>query len=129
MSSHAEPAEPDPGLAAGITETTPLMGPRSHGPQSPEDLRDLEAQKPRAKARYARLSIREGVMNKMRSLAAVTNPKSWDKKIFWERAVMDPLRCLPAVIVGLLLNVLDALSYGEWLPRCVLSCLLTIFKA
>ncbi|RYO80188.1 hypothetical protein DL766_001285 [Monosporascus sp. MC13-8B] len=30
----------------------------------------------------------------------------------WQHAVVEPARCVPAVIVGLLLNILDALSYG-----------------
>ncbi|KAI3328936.1 sulfate transporter family protein [Xylariaceae sp. AK1471] len=102
MSSHAEPAEPSPGLSEGTSEITPLLGPNG----------DLEGQKPRAKASYTRWSIREAAENKMRGLAAVMKLKSWNTKTVWERAIMDPMRCLPAVIVGLLLNVLDALSYG-----------------
>ncbi|TLS28420.1 hypothetical protein PpBr36_00221 [Pyricularia pennisetigena] len=42
----------------------------------------------------------------------VREPKCWDKRAIWQAAVVDPVACLPAVIVGLLLNILDALSYG-----------------
>lgn len=56
----------------------------------------------------------------MRGLGAVVNPKAWNRKTIWENVVMDPLRCLPAVIVGLLLNILDALSYGEFTALIVL---------
>lgn len=49
----------------------------------------------------------------MRGLGVVMNPKTWDKKAIWDKAIISPLHCLPAVIVGLLLNILDALSYGE----------------
>ncbi|KAF4636953.1 hypothetical protein G7Y89_g1131 [Cudoniella acicularis] len=40
------------------------------------------------------------------------NPKSWDKRAIWNNAVVAPVGYLPAVILGLLLNILDALSYG-----------------
>jgi len=38
--------------------------------------------------------------------------KSLDKRIIWEQGIMDPIHRIPAVILGLLLNILDALSYG-----------------
>ncbi|KAM6514061.1 hypothetical protein FALCPG4_015233 [Fusarium falciforme] len=40
------------------------------------------------------------------------NPRRWDRKALWHGAVVAPASCLPAVAVGLLLNILDALSYG-----------------
>ncbi|KAF4123384.1 sulfate permease, SulP family [Geosmithia morbida] len=42
----------------------------------------------------------------------VVNPKRWDSKAIWENLVVAPASCMPAVCVGLLLNILDALSYG-----------------
>ncbi|KAL2129854.1 hypothetical protein VTI74DRAFT_7202 [Chaetomium olivicolor] len=42
----------------------------------------------------------------------IANPKRWDRHAVWENAVVAPVACLPAVVVGLLLNILDALSYG-----------------
>lgn len=39
-------------------------------------------------------------------------PKGWNRRGIWQTVVVDPLSCLPAVVVGLLLNILDALSYG-----------------
>ncbi|CAK7226141.1 hypothetical protein SCUCBS95973_006099 [Sporothrix curviconia] len=41
-----------------------------------------------------------------------THLKCWDRQRLWQNAVVAPVACLPAVIVGLLLNILDALSYG-----------------
>ncbi|KAE8549491.1 hypothetical protein EYB25_008013 [Talaromyces marneffei] len=41
-----------------------------------------------------------------------THPKSWDRHIIWEEGVVRPISLLPAVFLGLLLNILDALSYG-----------------
>lgn len=47
------------------------------------------------------------------SIAKVAaNPKRWDHHALWQNVVVAPVTCLPAVIVGLLLNILDALSYG-----------------
>lgn len=40
------------------------------------------------------------------------NPKSWDRRAIWRQGVVRPVSLLPAVFLGLLLNVLDALSYG-----------------
>ena len=40
------------------------------------------------------------------------SPKSWDRQAIFENAVKKPVGCVPAVVLGLLLNVLDALSYG-----------------
>ncbi|KAJ8129541.1 hypothetical protein O1611_g4090 [Lasiodiplodia mahajangana] len=112
MSSYLQPAEPSSGTSEGTSEITPLLAPKSHRSQSPDDLEDLESQKPQG-TRYTRSSIREEAGRRIRSLGAVMNPKAWDKKAIWENAVMNPARCLPAVIVGLLLNILDALSYGN----------------
>ncbi|KAK0659853.1 Uncharacterized protein DIS24_g3794 [Lasiodiplodia hormozganensis] len=41
-----------------------------------------------------------------------TNPKSWDREAIFQAAVVEPVSALPAVFLGLLLNVLDGLSYG-----------------
>ncbi|KAI1757121.1 sulfate transporter family-domain-containing protein [Xylaria castorea] len=114
MSLNAEPAESaelSPGASEGASEITPLLGPKSHRSRSPVDLEDLENQKPQ-NMRYIRSSITEAARERIRGLGVVMNPKAWDKKAIWDKAVISPLRCLPAVIVGLLLNVLDALSYG-----------------
>lgn len=40
------------------------------------------------------------------------NPKSWDRRTVWEKGIVHPVSLLPAVLLGLLLNILDALSYG-----------------
>ncbi|KAI0858493.1 sulfate transporter family-domain-containing protein [Xylaria cubensis] len=106
-----EPAERSPGTSEGTSEITPLLRPKSHRSQSPVDLEDLENQKPQS-TRRIRSSLTEAARNRIRGLGVVMNPKSWDKKAIWNKAVINPLHCLPAVIVGLLLNVLDALSYG-----------------
>lgn len=42
---------------------------------------------------------------------ANSSPKVWNGKSLLQ-AILVPVRCLPAVFVGLILNILDALSYG-----------------
>ncbi|KAK2760810.1 hypothetical protein FQN54_002048 [Arachnomyces sp. PD_36] len=42
----------------------------------------------------------------------ITDPKSWDRRTIWRDGVVYPVSLLPAVLLGLLLNILDALSYG-----------------
>lgn len=45
-------------------------------------------------------------------VALAVNHRRWDRKALWHGAVVMPVFCLPAMAVGLLLNMLDALSYG-----------------
>lgn len=47
-----------------------------------------------------------------RFLQLATHPKSWDRKVIWYKVVSEPASHLPAVVLGCLLNILDALSYG-----------------
>lgn len=44
---------------------------------------------------------------------SVATPKSWDKRDLWVHGIREPASYIPCVILGLLLNILDALSYGE----------------
>lgn len=44
--------------------------------------------------------------------ACFSQHKSWDKRSIWQQGVVYPASLLPAVLLGLLLNILDALSYG-----------------
>jgi len=53
----------------------------------------------------------------------VLNPKSWDMRAIGRTVVLRPASMLPAVFLGLLLNLLDALSYGIIL--CVASSVST----
>ncbi|EER39692.1 sulfate transporter [Histoplasma capsulatum H143] len=40
------------------------------------------------------------------------NPQAWDRRVIWRKGIVYPIALLPAVFLGLLLNILDALSYG-----------------
>ncbi|PYI12411.1 sulfate transporter family protein [Aspergillus sclerotiicarbonarius CBS 121057] len=42
----------------------------------------------------------------------LANSKSWDGQTVWREGIVYPLSLLPSVFLGLLLNILDALSYG-----------------
>ena len=46
------------------------------------------------------------------SFKAFVNPRRWSGKTIWQHGIRSPLSYIPSVILGLLLNVLDALSYG-----------------
>ncbi|KAI1779913.1 sulfate transporter family protein [Hypoxylon cercidicola] len=100
-----------------VSETTPLLRAISRRPESPDtttEVDDIESQKPNPVSpwRTPSVMLREGFHRQIRTIIGVVNPKTWDKRVIWQKAVIDPVHCLPAVIVGLLLNILDALSYG-----------------
>lgn len=46
------------------------------------------------------------------------SPKTLDKRMIWQNTVVKPAGYIPAILLGLLLNILDALSYGM---HCSLS--------
>ncbi|KAI1804078.1 sulfate transporter family protein [Daldinia bambusicola] len=96
-----------------LSETTPLLRRVSHTPEPEDSVTDvdIESQKPKT-ALWGSSSTGNGIRNKIRTVKGMMNPKTWDKRVIWQRTVVDPIHCLPAVIVGLLLNILDALSYG-----------------
>ena len=48
-----------------------------------------------------------------RLVRIVTNPKPWSRKDIWKNGVRHSASLIPSVMLGLLLNVLDALSYGQ----------------
>ncbi|RBR09946.1 uncharacterized protein FIESC28_09666 [Fusarium coffeatum] len=97
--SHAEDA----------TEQTPLLTRiTSNGRRS---YSDLEGQKSQAKSSWFNGFLEVGHRMEERMSVAI-NPKKWDRQALWKNVVLTPTSCLPAVAVGLLLNILDALSYG-----------------
>ncbi|KAJ5138645.1 sulfate transporter [Penicillium bovifimosum] len=56
--------------------------------------------------------ITKGISSVAHYTRTLSNPKSWDKRVIWREAVVYPASLVPAVLLGLLLNILDALSYG-----------------
>ncbi|XDG06485.1 hypothetical protein ABKA04_006100 [Annulohypoxylon sp. FPYF3050] len=107
--SHSSPSN-------GVSENTPLLGVLSRRPDSPDsatEVDDIESQKPKIGQWNSSSGIfAGGIQGTIRSIRGIASPKTWDKKVIFQSVVMDPIHCLPAVVVGLLLNILDALSYG-----------------
>ncbi|KAK0761059.1 hypothetical protein N5P37_006003 [Trichoderma harzianum] len=98
------------------SEYTPLLGRQESGSgaSSSVDL-DIEGQKTQARRRWLRglAEQRQKMEHHLGQIAKVaSSPRSWNRRAIWETTVVEPVSCLPAVAVGLLLNILDALSYG-----------------
>jgi SulP family sulfate permease len=74
------------------------------------EFNDLERQRPRRET--YRQQWRKAMSNKRSCLYTVSHPKTWDPKAIYLEVVVHPISLLPAVFLGLLLNILDALSYG-----------------
>lgn len=110
-----------------MTERAPLLtvlsnqSRRGYGIQngrSHESL-DLEGQKSLRSKSWA-VRIAESFHRKkgqvVHLVRKIRDPKCWDRRVIWHNVVVTPVASLPAVIVGLLLNILDALSYGKDAP-------------
>lgn len=69
---------------------------------------DIECQK-RPEPRKWLVKRAKSIHSLVKSAA---RPKEWDGKRVLHTVVLDPVKTLPAVFVGLILNILDALSYG-----------------
>ncbi|KAK4111977.1 hypothetical protein N656DRAFT_710560 [Canariomyces notabilis] len=118
--------EPRPLLAHRDTgdeasEVSPLLPARSRESRGSYGISnggtgyDVEGQKsPRHTKWLGRAvdSIRRKGVRVVSILPSAESPKHWDRHTLWRNLVVAPIACLPAVIVGLLLNILDALSYG-----------------
>jgi SulP family sulfate permease len=118
VSSSTPPASNQPRKGAA-TETTPLLWASSPDARSEigGDGDDLEGQKAHSKS-GASLDVLAERARRLRKwlrhdASTIANPRQWSPSVVWEKAVVAPASCLPAVAVGLLLNILDALSYGK----------------
>lgn len=111
------------GTAGDASETSPLLttGSREsrgsyglgHGSRQGVDLEGQKSQDPRKWLGKTADSIRDTRGRVVEAAQILSNPKRWDRRALWKNVVVAPVACLPAVVVGLLLNILDALSYGE----------------
>lgn len=52
----------------------------------------------------------------LNAVKSILHRRAWSKRDIWQHGVAEPAGYIPAVLLGLLLNVLDGLSYGRW-PR------------
>lgn len=118
---------PGNGRSPSPSETTPLLNSKPSQPESPStasEFGDIENQKPKKPNtrsflnRYI-LPLGDKTENKLHGFSIMLKPKNWDRKAIWHHTVVEPVRCLPSVIVGLLLNILDALSYGMYIYTLV----------
>ncbi|GAB1200731.1 hypothetical protein APSETT444_010109 [Aspergillus pseudonomiae] len=57
-------------------------------------------------------AFRTALSSCMICFQGLMHPKSWNGRKVWEQGVIYPVSLLPSVFLGLLLNILDALSYG-----------------
>ncbi|KAK3329426.1 sulfate transporter family-domain-containing protein [Apodospora peruviana] len=90
----------------GTTNGTLNGGPWETDPESQKSPTPVAWKSQVADSVRNRRDRAAGVFRKIR------DPKIWDRRALWQNVVVAPVVCMPAVIVGLLLNILDALSYG-----------------
>ena len=102
----------DPSTRAHADEQTPLLPKDTVSFQltADENTNDVEGQSecPDSYGQVVRRAMAKGAA----CARTLMRPKSWDRKAIWRNCFLEPASLLPAVFLGLLLNVLDALSYG-----------------
>ncbi|KAG8533341.1 uncharacterized protein KY384_002124 [Bacidia gigantensis] len=86
------------------SDTSPIYG-------SVQDLESLKAS-PKSCSARGNASMGQFRGRPSQSLRLLANPSKWDRRGIWEKGVRQPLSFVPSIVLGLLLNVLDALSYG-----------------
>lgn len=101
---------PDTRLAHAHERTALLGGDRKSSIQF-GSLNDVERQySGRVGGLRRKLKVTAG---KARSCAyVISHPKTWSPRAIYQEVLVHPASLLPAVFLGLLLNILDALSYG-----------------
>ncbi|ETN46344.1 uncharacterized protein HMPREF1541_00528 [Cyphellophora europaea CBS 101466] len=91
-----------------VNEHTSLLGDRKAS-GAYGDLADVERQH----NERVQVSMWRKPVDKLRTCGYnLVHPKTWSGKAIVRQVVVRPVKLLPAVILGLLLNILDALSYG-----------------
>lgn len=99
-----------------MTETSPLLyqgrlpsyNSAVRDPESNEaDVRHTQGTWDRILHQYPTIRAAGPKLNRI-----ISNPKSWNIRQIAIKVVVQPVSMLPAVFLGLLLNLLDALSYG-----------------
>ncbi|KAL9029799.1 MAG: hypothetical protein Q9196_001999 [Gyalolechia fulgens] len=117
--SGIEPVTVEQAIISQPTERTALLLNKqvygSNNPNADNVDDDIEGQKSRHKITAFRnngevwkTALRHGRSATSRFL----HPKTWNSKAVWEQVLLKPAGYIPPVILGLLLNILDALSYG-----------------
>lgn len=106
----------------GATEVSPLLrrrpsssSTRKYGSDSGDGhAEDVESQRVHRTGTWQKLHHAYPSLHNLvtRTCHTVSNPKSWDVKHAARAAIVKPALVMPAVFLGVLLNLLDALSYG-----------------
>ena len=99
------------GIISQPSERTTILGKRTaYG-----SIKDLEGQQVARSEPTNRTGavLQRSKEHTARIVRVVSNPKSWDRQKVLEYGFRQPASFVPPVILGLLLNVLDALSYGD----------------
>lgn len=99
------------------SERTPLIGKGSHRSRNSHGTNghhDVESHSLKAQPSWPRLrkALAWPGTEGAHIVKVIVNPKQWDRTAIVQKVVKEPLGYLPAVMLGCLLNVLDALSYG-----------------
>ena len=105
------------GVRLDATERTPLLTKdtsfETHHPDWIRGEQDLERQDHSHRTWPKLQNVLSWPRERGTEIARIVlNPKRWNRKAIWQNAVVEPVGYLPAVTLGLLLNILDALSYG-----------------
>jgi SulP family sulfate permease len=82
-----------------------------HPPDDDDDGHDLLAESDLERQGYSGLWSKRAWFQSSQGRIR-TCLKSYDRETIWRYGVVDTVHRIPAVILGLLLNILDALSYG-----------------
>ncbi|MCJ1475596.1 hypothetical protein MMC13_004259 [Lambiella insularis] len=95
-----------------LNERTALL--ESHKHQSYTSLSDVESLQKVRPGLFSRICRKFERYKDYSSspIGAVVEPTVWTRRKVWHSTVVKPIGYVPAIILGLLLNVLDALSYG-----------------
>ncbi|KAJ5935419.1 hypothetical protein N7466_004966 [Penicillium verhagenii] len=101
---HDEPEPRDTERTSLLTKT------RSKSPHRYGTLEDIENQA--GAARRSSTVLTKGLATVAKCSRTIMNPKCWDRRAIWQQGIVHPASLIPAVLLGLLLNILDALSYG-----------------
>lgn len=109
------------GIISQPTEQTALLlreqAHRSNVKTRQSYIGDLENQKSNqsttTERRFKKVVVATAGYSKS-AFMKIIHPKSWKTKTVWDEALLKPAGYIPSVILGLLLNILDALSYGQY---------------
>lgn len=93
------------------TERTSLLSKRrSKSPHKYGAVEDVESQG--GITSRSSTVLAKGLATVAECSRTIMSPKSWNRRAIWEQGIVHPVSLIPAVLLGLLLNILDALSYG-----------------